>query len=39
VFLEHARDVRIADDANPAPDPASPFVRSLASLKLSFELV
>ncbi|TCK21935.1 cytochrome P450 [Pseudonocardia endophytica] len=38
VFLEHAHDVRIADGFEPTPNPESPFVRSLPSLKLSFEL-
>lgn len=39
VFFEHARDVRFAEGFVPAPDLENPFVRTLTSLKITFDLV
>jgi cytochrome P450 len=39
VFFEHARDVRVAEGFEPVASPESPFVRALANLKVTFDLV
>jgi cytochrome P450 len=39
VFFEHARDIRFAEDLVPTADPEQPYIRQLANLKMTFELI
>jgi pulcherriminic acid synthase len=39
VFFEHARDVRAADGFEAVANPESPFVRALANLPITFDVV